>query len=50
MRGGPGNHTRNNEAHETSWSKSGSTRELQAPESNRAIDHMKVNSVPTGLQ
>ena len=36
------------EAHEASWS-SGSTRELQAPDSNRVTDRMKVSSVPTGL-
>ena len=36
------------EAHEASRS-SGSTRELQAPESNRVTDRMKVSSVPTGL-
>ena len=29
---------------------SDSTRKLQAPESNRATDRMKVSSVPTGLQ
>lgn len=36
------------EAHEASRS-AGSTRELQAPESNRVTDRMKVSSVPTGL-
>ncbi len=35
-------------AHEAPWS-AGSTRKLQAPESNRVTDLMKVSSVPTGL-
>ena len=36
------------EAHEAPRS-AGSTRKLQAPESNRVTDLMKVSSVPTGL-